>query len=174
MSEQQPLSTDAIRILKDIHTRGLIVLWSFRVPHPRYADNDDKMPHSDWLIANRELWYEKEVPVSMGGVKYKSIDRIVIRNRQLIREHVEVYDTDKELITELKILDDALPAGELDRTVELSETITQDSDNAWSWQWSSDYIQRERIENDSYFEEFIGLESRYALTPFAIELIGGG
>lgn len=48
------MDREALRVLRDIHERGLTVTWRYLVGSPEYGDGEE-MPDKDWRIISTEL-----------------------------------------------------------------------------------------------------------------------
>ena len=63
------LTVHQLDVLRNIHERGLVVLWSYRNPTPRYGhdyDDGEDMPRDEWreVLAMEDL---VDYPVEMPG-----------------------------------------------------------------------------------------------------------
>ncbi len=56
------MTNPVIDTLKEIHTRGLRVFWSYRVPSPMWADTDEPLEPSTWDFIYTQLGQEQFVP----------------------------------------------------------------------------------------------------------------
>lgn len=52
------LTDEQKRVLRDIHQRGVLVEWSYRIPYPYYDDNNEAVFAGDWEII-QSMWREE-------------------------------------------------------------------------------------------------------------------
>jgi len=164
------LSAGAVRVLQDIHARGLLVLWSYGAPNPYYDDADQTpMSEPDWHIVRTELGHTVIKSQYVVTGKQRKITRESARNGLIVTERILVAIDGSEMIAE-SVSDSPpipIPDGVLNETIETT--------NIGHWascvEWVSDYLIGERVEQDDYTEEFIGILHRYTLSPKALELI---
>lgn len=164
------LSPDAIRVLRDIHTRGLQVLWSFQVPHPEY-DDETEMTREDWHIVHTvlgEIKYHHEYIVTS---REQTINRRSLRNGAVFNERIAALPDGSELVLEYQVETGLYADGTADQV--LSEETVYENHGQWIdyKSWESDYLEHEKIDQDDYTEEFVGLLHRYTLTDLAKQLI---
>ncbi len=170
MSEKtKELSKDALRILEQIHRRGLTVLWSFTVAHPNYDDGEE-MPHDDWWLIRRELWSSRRVhDVHPALEERKRLVRVV--RSGMIREVYSVWrGSDGWIDVESRFIEVA-PVGMPDQEISREETTNFNPIVVDYTVQESEWILTEGIPADDWTEEFIGLTSRYTLKPAAVELL---
>lgn len=172
------LGSQTTDILRKINTHGMIVLHSFLVPHPyfakEYENSSDilKMSYREWQLCEQELWsYQTDTKTVQVGLDTHRIERVEIKNGARIKsiyvitpkgnEYLETQTTEIGSDTRLsnRIISEV-------KTVEHGERSL-----VCHRRWTSDYIQRERIEMNDVFEEFIGILYRYTLTPLALSII---
>lgn len=168
MPQPRPLSADALRVLRQIHARGLNVRQSFHVPNPTYQDGET-MTDTDWAIASRELWHSVSQNEWLPAYTTRIITRRIIRANQDVTQVIAVIanGTEVELQSSAAPLGFPLPDQELART----ETYAQSPQLYQHYTWQSDYIDRAYVKRSAAAEEFEGHLDRYTLTPAAVALI---
>lgn len=178
LNDSTPLSSDAMRVLRAIHARGLTVLWSFKVPRPEY-DDDEPMSDEDWRIVDEQLGHTEYVPstaIVTGGRMAREVS--LVRNGQRVVEK-RVSDLapdgtprgsewviDARSVMERWVPDE--PEYEMSRKMDFTYMPVSGYER-----WASDYLTVDREPADDWTEERVGLRSRYTLTDKALALIGG-
>lgn len=56
------MTNPVIDMLKEIHTRGLRVFWSYRVPSPMWADTEERLEPSTWDFIYTQLGQDQLIP----------------------------------------------------------------------------------------------------------------
>lgn len=165
---ENTLSPDALRVLRDIYERGLVVLWAYRVPYPEYTDGE-KMPWDDWQIADRELWRIDDETITMPATTREVIERMSVRDGQFLYERFLGQPDGSEKLLYRNSQD---AQGVSDRIIkEEREVRVTGGDTMTFRSWKSTWLTCSNFEPDGWDTEY-GIWERYTLTDKGKEVIG--
>ena len=166
-------------LLNKINDKGLIVLSSFHIAYPFYAhdyDNRKTVPDDEWAQIKKmwKSWDTVEVMTigytitidklftGSGCTKVERHIKEVYNDRENIRiEHVTIHMGNSTF---------SFPGGhpslaefpqEWEYLHDINTEVERDNVRYKKHHWQSEYLEREGIEMDEYFEEFEGLLTRY-------------
>lgn len=162
------LNEQAIQVLKQIHERGLKVLWSYGTPYPEY-DDEKQMSPDDWKIVNTVLGADVEKSEWVQTSREEKIVRNLRRNGNRIEQKSRVSPDGEEFVYREEILH--LEDGP-DESLFEDRQIEIDGETLQWYAWESDYLTIHAIRRDEYTETHIGLLKEYRLTEKALAIIG--
>lgn len=193
------LSKAALRVLRKIHKHGLIVRWSHQVPHPRYehefeSENGKLVSEADWRVIRTQLEESgTRRTVVDGGPAVVYVSReygdggIWHKTKAIVDVNFSLSEI-KDNQTFQKMIDDikkggVYPEQEIGHdtfwgympftTVPQVEIVMERNPTYHEVHYrESVWLDTEKIDQDEYFEEFVGMVVRYTLTAKALEAIG--
>lgn len=185
------LTIEGLRVLAAIHLRGLIVRWSFGVPHPRYehdfeSASGEDMPDTDWRVLVTQLERHGTRSVVMQAAHPDVfVTREYIQHQRRyhvtsIARIVHVTNETLEDIRQRKIEEDEIRWQSWDAEgspdMEISCEVSPEIHSArHSYRYrESEYLDIEKIDMDDTFEEHAGIVFRYVLTDSARQLLKVG
>lgn len=188
----------SLELLKKIHEQELIVLSSHHVAYPRYGhdyDSGEAVPDDEWKQI-KSLWKSWDEEKSFVDFSETFFDRTYVNSQGINKvEKIVRIDVPHSLsVTKpgherVELV--RYSGGNFDITLPPDANFTHDFADDWEcvgedvitdqkqhierykdYHWESDYLMQESIEMDEFYEEKIGLQTRYILTDKAKQMIG--
>jgi len=166
------LSDNAIRVLTEIHKRGLTVLWEHRIAHPVYGTGggakSEDMSEYDWGVLQNELERVVEKRERVESNQYTVIHRKYVQGGLLFETKTNRLQNGREYPSEIfQVINTNALDGVISENIEIETEFEEIRFRAWE----SDYLVKTDITESADADEIDGLLYRYSLTNHGLKIV---